>query len=233
VDPSPIEAVLFDFGGTLDADGVRWAVRFHEAYRRAGGSLDLPAFEPLFRESDGRLARHPGIRSAGFTETVHLQCALLAGLIPESRDLAWDLIGQLFCAEAIAIVRRNQTTLEQLGRRWRLGVVSNFTGNLQPCLEELGLSHHFMVVIDSALHGREKPDPHPFQAALAALETTPAASWMIGDNPEADVRPALTLGMRACWLTDPLRTAPRGLVPTARIAHLPELAGALEAMCLA
>ena len=39
--------ILFDFGGTLDADGTRWSVRFHEAYRRAGGRLVLERFEPL------------------------------------------------------------------------------------------------------------------------------------------------------------------------------------------
>jgi len=232
-DARPIEAVLFDFGGTLDADGVRWAIRFHGAYRRAGGRLELPAFEVCFRESDGRLARHPRIREAGFREMAQLQCSLLADQVPEGGALAWDRIGQEFCAEALAVVGRNHSTLERLRRRWRLGVVSNFTGNLQFCLDELGLSPLFSVVIDSAVHGREKPDPQPFQAALRALEATTASSWMIGDNPEADIRPALALGMRACWLTDPSRAAPRGLVPSARIARLPELAATLDAACLA
>jgi len=47
--------VLFDFGGTLDADGDRWAVRFHSAYAAAGGRLTFAAFEPLFRKSDCQL----------------------------------------------------------------------------------------------------------------------------------------------------------------------------------
>ena len=36
---APIETVLFDFGGTLDADGVAWKERFHALYRAEG--LDL------------------------------------------------------------------------------------------------------------------------------------------------------------------------------------------------
>ncbi len=28
-----IETLLFDFGGTLDADGVAWKERFHALYR--------------------------------------------------------------------------------------------------------------------------------------------------------------------------------------------------------
>ena len=35
----PIETLLFDFGGTLDADGVAWKERFHTLYRSEG--LDM------------------------------------------------------------------------------------------------------------------------------------------------------------------------------------------------
>src|SRR2546427_1211252 len=46
--------------------------------------------------------------------------------------------------------------------RSRLGVVSNFTGNLRPCLEELGLARFFAVLSDSAVLGWSKPDPRIF-----------------------------------------------------------------------
>lgn len=49
--------VLFDFGGTLDADGARWSVRFHSAYRAAGGVEPFAAFEAAFRASDRALER--------------------------------------------------------------------------------------------------------------------------------------------------------------------------------
>ena len=39
------EVVLFDFGGTLDADGVHWAPRFYAAYQAGGGAVEYPAFE--------------------------------------------------------------------------------------------------------------------------------------------------------------------------------------------
>ena len=37
----PIEALLFDFGGTLDASGVAWKERFYAFYRDEG--LDMAA----------------------------------------------------------------------------------------------------------------------------------------------------------------------------------------------
>src|SRR2546422_11709081 len=62
--------VLFDFGGTLDADGSRWSVRFHAAYRAVGGKNSFAAFGRAFRESDRALERlagieRPGIRGRG------------------------------------------------------------------------------------------------------------------------------------------------------------------------
>ena len=65
--------ILFDFGGTLDADGIRWSLRFHAAYVQAGGSLPFYAFEPLFRESDRQLAAVPAIQEKGLSATFALQ----------------------------------------------------------------------------------------------------------------------------------------------------------------
>src|SRR5690242_6726362 len=52
----PVAAVMFDVGGTLDADGVPWSAQFHAAYRAYGGALPLEPFVARFRESDRRLA---------------------------------------------------------------------------------------------------------------------------------------------------------------------------------
>ena len=50
--------VLFDFGGTLDADGSRWSVRFHAAYQAAGGKQSFAAFDRAFRFTDTWLDRN-------------------------------------------------------------------------------------------------------------------------------------------------------------------------------
>jgi putative hydrolase of the HAD superfamily len=226
-----IDAVLFDFGGTLDADGIRWAARFHEAYRLAGGTADLPSFEVRFRESDRRLRQQAGIGRLGFRAMVDLQADLLGPLLPDGARVSGRRMADRFYAEALAMVGRNSVLLARLAERWPLGIISNFTGNLARCLEELHLLQHFRVVLDSAVVGREKPDPGLFELALASLRSMPAGTWMVGDNPEADIRPALTLGMSGCWLAERTRPAPPGLVPTARIASLLELEPALEEQC--
>lgn len=223
-----IEALLFDFGGTLDADGERWAVRFHESYRGAGGSSALAEFEPIFRESDRRLLRVPGIELLGFRAMVEAQTRLLLTLLPDGAEIDGSKVAEAFHDTSVAMVRRNSALLDLLASRWPLGIVSNFSGNLAPCLEELDLMRYFRVVLDSTLVGREKPDPHLFELACSTLAVGLAGTWMVGDNPEADIRPALALGMRGCWLGALDRPLPHGLVPTARIARLTDLPACLE-----
>jgi len=231
--------VLFDFGGTLDADGVHWAPRFHAAYRTAGGRLDYPAFERHFNASDRELERLPGIKGLGFRSLVEAQAQLVCRLVPDGAGVDPSAIAQAFHAAAVATVTRNRPLLDRLrgggqgSRGHRLGVVSNFTGNLDPCLVELDLRRCFEVVADSGVVGVSKPDPRIFTDALARLGVAPGRAWMVGDNFETDIRPAAALGLATCWLAPPDRPAPagegRGSAPTARIARLPDLEDVLSA----
>src|SRR5512135_1074582 len=194
------DVVLFDFGGTLDADGDRWAVRFHQAYARAGGRLAFSAFEPVFRESDRRLEAEPAVRTMGLREMVAAQAGLLRELLPGAEGAALDQAAGHFHHDSLAIVHRNRPMLERLAVRYRLGVVSNFTGNLDRCLAELNLLELFSVIADSTVVGVAKPNLGIFTGALNTLGIPPERAWMVGDNFAADIVPAAALGMRTCWI---------------------------------
>jgi len=206
---------------------VHWSPRFHAAYRAVGGALDFAAFDSFFKISDEALARLPGIGVLGFRATIEAAARQVVGLLPDQVD-AGALARRLY-DQALDIVARNLPILERLSRRYRLGVVSNFTGNLRPCLEELGLARCFAVLTDSTLVGWSKPDPRIFAHTLDALRASPQRAWMVGDNFEADIRGAAGLGVRTCWLAPADRTAPPGaeLVPTARISRLPDFEAVL------
>jgi HAD superfamily hydrolase (TIGR01549 family) len=216
-------AILFDFGGTLDGDGVHWPLRFHHAYVATGGNLSYSEFDPFFRISENALAARPDIRSLGFMAAIHAQAEELWEALPEKERFGvTDLAGDLH-RDAVAAVKRNTPMLERLARRWRLAVVSNFTGNLDPCLEELGLLRFFEVTADSALVGIAKPDAGIFDWVLRRMELAPADTWMVGDNPESDIRPAQRLGMSTAWLAPAARPTPQGLRPTRRVERLTEI----------
>ena len=217
--------LLFDFGGTLDADGRPWARRFHDSYVRAGGQLDFSAFEPVYQASDHALAALPDIRRLGFRVAIEAQVRCLLPLLPDGAQLGPRSQAMIEAVHqpALRIVARNRPILERLKKEYRLGIISNFTGNLAPCLDELGLSPLFDVASDSTILGIEKPDPRIFHATLDALHASPEAAWMVGDNFEADIRPAVRLGLRACWMAPPERPAATDAPPHARVGSLPEL----------
>jgi putative hydrolase of the HAD superfamily len=221
-------AVLFDFGGTLDADGLHWAARFYAAYRTAGGSTEFAAFETLFKVSDRALERLPQIRTLGFQAMIETQARLVCDLLPDGSTVDPGRLAARFHADAVATVQRNRPLLERLGQIYHLGVVSNFTGNLERCLAELELSSSFAVVADSAVVGVAKPDRRIFAETLARLGTPAAQAWMVGDNFEMDIRPAAALGMRTCWVAPAERRVPAGLAPSGRVAHLLELEDLLQ-----
>ena len=218
--------VLFDFGGTLDADGARWSVRFHAAYLAAGGALPFAEFEAAFRASDRALERLPGIERLGFRAMIDAQTSLFLPQLPDGRRLEAKKIADEFYSTTVLMLRRNERLLSRLRRLYHLGVVSNFTGNLELCLQELGLIHYFAIVADSGRVGVTKPDARLFQHALACpgLNLDRATrSWMVGDNFESDIRPAAALGLATAWLAPGSETSPEHNLPTVRIATLGEL----------
>jgi putative hydrolase of the HAD superfamily len=216
-----VNAVLFDFGGTLDADGEPSGAQFFRAYHASGGSLTAAAFDPVFRESDRLLADHPSIRRLGFRDTILTQSRLLAELLPDAEEIA---IATAVHDPAVAIASRNAGILRVLRDRGiRIGVVSNFTGNLDRCLRELGLAPLIDAVLDSAVAGVRKPVPEIFTRALDQLGVPAERALMVGDNPFADIMAAAEAGMATCWLAPLTRAVPPGCAPTFRITRLTDL----------
>jgi len=215
--------VLFDFGGTLDADGSRWSVRFHSAYRAAGGKQTFAAFDRAFRESDRALERLSGIERLGFRAMVDAQTALLLPRLPDGAGLSKQAIADQFHASTCAVVHRNEALLARLFQSYHLGVVSNFTGNLELCLHELGVMRYFTVVADSGRVGITKPDLRLFKHALDWPGVAATPGWMVGDNFESDIRPAAALGLSTAWLAPPTERSPESGLPTVRLATLPDL----------
>jgi HAD superfamily hydrolase (TIGR01549 family) len=201
-----IETVLFDFGGTLDSDGVPWKERFYALYRAEGLNLSAEAFAPAFYAADDALV---GVLAptTGLKETVDLLAANLEAELtrrgggPEGNDVArGQRVASRFLAEMSAAFSRNRPVLEALGARYRLGVVSNFYGNLEAVCESSGLAGLFGVMTDSQCVGSEKPEPAIFQVALDALQAKPATTVMVGDSLRRDYEGARRSGMGFIWI---------------------------------
>ena len=212
----PIETLLFDFGGTLDADGVAWKERFYTLYRSEGLDMAADAFAPIFFAADNPLVG--GLPpAAGLSETVN---ALAANLEAElaRRSVGTDKaetankrtngnrncrVASRFLSEASAAFARNRPVLEVLRERYRLGIVSNFYGNLEAVCHSTGLAPLFAVMVDSHSVGAEKPDPAIFNAALEILHAMPETTVFVGDSLRRDREGARRTGMRFIWIAPP------------------------------
>ena len=220
-------ALLFDFGGTLDAPGVTWKERAWRLYRAAGLASDAARFDPVFYEADDALV---GTIPPTFTltETVHRVFAGVSeGLgVAEARTTA--RLAEAFVEDTRRHLAASLAVLRRLSARHRLGVVSNFYGNLAAVCAEVGLAPLLGAVADSTVVGAGKPDARIFQHALDALGVSAAAAVFVGDSRPRDMEGARALGMRHVWLVEAGGTAAAPCCEGDRVIHdLAELEGVL------
>ena len=88
-------------------------------------------------------------------------------------------------------------TLDRLSERgWTHVLLSNHVPELREILDHLGLTPRMARIFNSAETGYEKPHPRAFEMVLESFPD-PAAVWMVGDNPQADVAGAEAVGIPA------------------------------------
>jgi putative hydrolase of the HAD superfamily len=188
-----IRAVLFDFGGTLDAQGVPWKERFFRLWREESGAIARERFEPAFYAADDALVgRIPA--DLPLADTVGRLARGVAERLG-SDPAAADRATARFLDETRRPLAESAALLGRLAARYKLGVVSNFYGNLASVCREAGLAPHLGAAVDSATVGFTKPDRRIFQAALSTMGAEPAATLFVGDSLERDMAGARALGM--------------------------------------
>ncbi|TPW17894.1 MAG: HAD-superfamily hydrolase, subfamily IA, variant 3, partial [Elusimicrobia bacterium] len=67
-----LRAVLFDFGGTLDSDGIAWPQRFFPLYQEEGITAAWESFQTAFYRSDDALDRQDRLKGMSFAATLDL-----------------------------------------------------------------------------------------------------------------------------------------------------------------
>jgi putative hydrolase of the HAD superfamily len=196
-----MKAVLFDFGGTIDTDGVHWSEKFWEHYEQFGVEVTKKAFEEAFVQSESMILDYPDLPKATFYKTLHKQVTLQFAILKLENESA--LLKKVIdaCYEDVrGAIARARKVLDALQPAFALGVVSNFYGNLEVVCREFGLDRSFATMIDSAVVGVRKPDPMIFALALARLGVAPNDAWVVGDSYDRDIVPAKTLGCSTIWL---------------------------------
>jgi len=235
-----ISALVFDFGGTLDGP-AHWLDRFLLSYRAAAIAIKRTELDPAFDHATriGYGATRVVARF-GMTDLVRFlvghQFEFLRKSGPDpiratledsgaaGRHRFVEAVTNSFVRETSAGLAHSREVLGPLKGRFKMGVVSNFYGNLDRILEEAKLNQFFAAVTDSSRVGIFKPDARIFEHALNKLHCAPDAVAMIGDSLTKDCAPAHKLGMRTVWLRTEPRPDEDSDVPDVTIGSIDEVA---------
>jgi HAD superfamily hydrolase (TIGR01509 family) len=196
-----IEAVCFDLGNTLIEFGPRQMAHQFAALKKAlesqFGHCDLDGLTAI---RDRQLAAP---FSNGFVEndlrTICRELVVgLYGVQPDEVEVD-RLMEARFKAfvEVVELPDGVLSLLEQLRRRYRLALLSNYpcSRSILACLEKIGLADYFESRTISGDVGYVKPHPKPYEVMLADLDLAPERCVHVGDNWLADVQGSKRMGM--------------------------------------
>ena len=194
-----LRAVLFDVDFTLCRPGPELSPeRYARVAARRGVELDVSAYDAAREAAVLNIKRHPEFLHDDaiwhrFTEEIFVGMGgpeAIAAECATEIERGWEVSENFELYEDVLPV------LDELrGRALKLGLVSNGIRDLHEFV-----AHHRLdvdAIVDSRTHGRVKPHPTIFQAALDRLDVQAAQAVMVGDSLEEDVEGARALGMRA------------------------------------
>ena len=202
--------LLFDFGGTLDTAGCHWGKFLWYAYKRN----EIPVTEEQFREAyvhaERTLGKLPIIQAhdtffSMLTNKLSIEfeyllsCGWLSVDKVEAERMQRILLNDIY-DKVKTNIAESRKVLSDLKMHYRIGLVTNFYGNMSVVLEEFGLSSYFEAVTESAVVGVRKPDSQIFNIAVKSMEVRSENVVVIGDSYTKDILPAHELGCHTVWL---------------------------------
>ena len=154
------------------------------------------------------------------------------GIEEHVEQIAWELLQSghyLFAANSTTLYDDAIPTLQHLrDAGFKLAIVSNWDTPLDPLTERLGIAEYFDAIVAShdVRVRSEKPDPHIFNYALAAIGVSAEEAVHVGDTYEADIVGAQAVGIRPILLDRDGTQAGRWDETIRSLAELPKgLAG--------
>lgn len=196
------KAVIFDFGGTLDTNGVHWSVKFLETYKKSGLEFASEQYNYAYVKADEDLKKISNSIN-DYKTLLHKQTELhLKYIYPKKNDiekLADKIIDDIIL-DVDKCLNESKKLFDILKKEYKLAIVSNFYGNLEKICLNIGFDKYIDVIIDSEITGIEKPHLEIFSLALQKLEVKPENAFVIGDSYERDIVPSKILGCKTIWL---------------------------------
>ena len=204
-----IKSVIFDYGGTLDTNARHWAHVLWDGFQ----AVKVPVTEAQFREAyvfgERALAKAPIINSdddfyALLCKKVRQELLWLDFkeyfITTKSERLQLSQRIATFCnGYVLQQLLQTRSVLEELQKKYRLVLVSNFYGNIETILHSYQLEY-FSAIIESAVVGVRKPDSRIYQLGVDACCCKASEVCVVGDSFSKDILPASSVGCQTIWL---------------------------------
>ena len=194
-----VRAVLFDVDFTLCRPGPELSAdRYARIAARHGLTLDTSSYDDARETAALNLKRHPELLHDDsiwhrFTQEIFIG---MGGPEAIASECATEIEEGWGVSENFELFEDALPVLDELrSAQLKIGLVSNGIRDLTEFV-----AHHRLdvdAIVDSRSHGRVKPHPTIFEAALERLGASPAEAVMVGDSLEEDIEGAKALGMRA------------------------------------
>lgn len=229
-------AIIFDFGGTIDTNGVHWSEKYWDCYCAAGIAITKPLYEKAYVAAGDQMLQGLIDASFSFRQTIETQVSLQLQYLIDQHNIDRSKYESYlpaivdFCyQDVVQTISRVKPMLEQLQKRYSMAVVSNFYGNVDQVLQEFDIRQYFDVVVDSAVVGIRKPDPAIFKLGVEQLHMKAEEVLVVGDSYDRDIIPAVKAGCLTGWLKGRSWTElPQGDKATIILNNLQELETILE-----
>ncbi|MCD7977005.1 MAG: HAD family hydrolase [Tannerellaceae bacterium] len=208
-DIQQIKGIIFDYGGTIDSNGMHWAEVIWKAYEE----MQVPVSKADFREAYVHGERTLGktrlvLPHHTFHDMLEIKIRLQGNWLAENKKFRSVVDIDSFTQEIAArcyqyahqSIDATIPVLDQLKERYPMILVSNFYGNIEAVLEDFGLSSYFRTIVESAVVGVRKPDPEIFALGVQAMELPAENIVVIGDSHDKDIVPATLVGCATIWL---------------------------------
>lgn len=206
---NPPAAIFFDLDGTI----LDWRTGMEQCWRAACEAHSDGSFEParlheavrarrtwFWDDSERARVGRLDLDAASREIVRHA----FADLALTDIDLAYSIADD-YRARRVQFIAPYPGAIETLASLRARGIRTALLTNggaagQRQSVERFGLARYFDCVVIEGEFGVGKPDERVFRHALESVSATPEGTWMIGDSLEADIAPALALGMHAVWV---------------------------------
>lgn len=205
--------IVFDVGGTLLRFNLDLLARAYvDAVAPLGVALDFAqarsVVAALERElparTQERLISLEKDNGTGFWDEFYGNGFFRLGITSDMSAAAVHIRERFQRAEFEMVFDDVVPALDALTMRgFALGILSNFSPNLEGVLRQVGVHRYFSFFVVSAIAGVEKPDPHIFDLAVRAANRPRSEIVYIGDSIFHDIEGAQRAGIDAILVDRP------------------------------